>query len=497
MSFIKGMRCTKCGKDHAYTFPLNLCPDCSSVLFIHYDYEKIKESLTLRKLRNRRPGVWKYTELLPNIEEKFRVSLGEGGTYLHKCDRLAKEIGLNELYLKDDTTNPTGSFLDRGMTIEISASKKWNISSVHNRTWHAGNMSASLVAYSARAGLRSKTFISRKGNIDMGKFYQILAFADEIEIVRDSEQAIAKSNEDSKWSHVVRCTNPHFLEGKKTTALEVYEQLNWTNPDWIIAPMGTGGHVSAIWKGIRELETMGLIDGTYPRIIGAQAKGCAPIVKAYEQDVGDVTPLECTTTLALPLAMLDPLCGHTALEAISESRGQGIAVTDKEILDAVKLLAKLEGVFAEPASATTIAVLQKAIKKGLVRKDESVVCIITGMGLKYPDIAKTFVKGKDDLTQLLSKLEGRRVTTQMGRTKLQILRILSEGETYGYDIWKKLSENSGIRVKMPAIYQHLSDLENSGLIVKARTSKVLKRQRSYYGISERGRWTIAQLEKLG
>ena len=163
----------------------------------------------------------------------------------------------------------------------------------------------------------------------------------------------------------------------------------------------------------------------------------------------------------------------------------------------MKLLAKLEGVFAEPASATTIAVLRKAVKKGLVPKDETVVCMITGMGLKYPDIAKTLVKGRDDLVHLLSKMEGRRVTTQIGSTKMEILQILSEGETYGYDIWKKLSERAGIEIKIPAVYQHLSDLESSDLVVRVRTTQVLKRQRRYYGISERGRWTITQLEKLG
>ncbi|MHA2163460.1 MAG: pyridoxal-phosphate dependent enzyme, partial [Candidatus Thorarchaeota archaeon] len=146
MLFVQGMKCSQCDQGSAYAFNMNLCPKCGGVLFIHYDLEKVKDHLSVRKIRNRRPGVWKYSELLPDIEERRRVSLGEGGTYLHKCERLAEEIGLNELYLKDETTNPTGSFLDRGMSVEISTARRWGISSVHNRSWHAGNMSASLVA---------------------------------------------------------------------------------------------------------------------------------------------------------------------------------------------------------------------------------------------------------------------------------------------------------------------------------------------------------------
>jgi threonine synthase len=476
---------------------MNRCPECGSVLFIQYDIEEVKNRLTVRKLRTRRPGVWKYLELLPDIDAHRRVSLGEGGTYLHKCDRLAKEIGLEELYLKDETTNPTGSFLDRGMALEISASKQWGIRSVHNRGADAGNMSASLVAYAARGGLRSKTFIVRMGDIDLGKFHQILAHAAEIEIVRDKAEAIRKSEEESRWSHCVRCTNPHFLEGKKTTVLEIYEQLNWVSPDWIIAPMGTGGNVSSVWKGIRELESLGFIDSGLPRIVGAQAACCAPIVNAYAEKSRKIVPTDAKTTVALPIAISDPFCGQTALDVIRQSDGLGMTVTDTEILNAVMLLSKLEGVYAEPASATTIAVLRKLVKSGKIRRDERVVCMITGTGLKYPEIAKTLVKGNGELGQLLTKMERRKVTTHLGHTKIQILRILNEGESYGYAIWKILDEVAGVKLKVPGVYQHLSELESSGLIVKNRTGQVLKRTRRYYGISERGKWTVSQLEKLG
>ncbi|MHA2221955.1 MAG: threonine synthase [Candidatus Thorarchaeota archaeon] len=496
MSYVRGLSCTRCEKEYSYRFVMNVCPECDGPLFIEFDIERTKENISTRKLRNRKPGVWKYLELLPNIEEHIRVSMGEGGTYLHKCDRLAKEIGLKELYLKDETSNPTGSFIDRGMTVEISAARKWNIRSVHNRSWHAGNMSASLVAYAARAGLRNKIFLGRRGNIDIGKFYQILAFAESIEIVRNREEATDKAAERSSGSHCVSSTNPHFLEGQKTIILEIYEQLDWTSPDWIVMPIGSGGTISVTWKGMQEIKSVGLSQESYPRIAGVQAKGCAPIINAFEKGLKEIVPIKRISTLALPIAMSDPLCGLNALDAINQTRGIGGTVTDNQILKAVLLLAKLEGVFAEPASAATIALLRKYVKSGKIQKDERVVCTITGMGLKYPDIAKTLVRGDKDLEQLLSRMEGQRVTTQLGRTKIQILQILLEGESYGYNIWLKLNDG-GIRIKSPGVYQHLSDLVSSGLAVKTKTSHVLKRKRTYYGISEKGKWTITQLEKLG
>ncbi|MHA1907653.1 MAG: threonine synthase [Candidatus Thorarchaeota archaeon] len=435
-------------------------------------------------------------EFLPNIEMHHIVSMGEGGTYLHKCDRLAKEFGLNELYLKDETTNPTGSFLDRGMSVEISAAKEGGVGAVHNRSWHAGNMSASLVAYAARGGMKSKIFLGRRGNIDMGKFYQILAYAEDIEIVRDQEEAISRARELSSWSHCVRSTNPHFLEGQKTIVFEIYEQLNWSSPDWVVMPIGSGGTLSVAWKGMQEIKSIGLCDESYPRIAGVQARGCAPVVKAYEDRSIEIAPTKKISTLALPIAMSNPLCGLSALNAINQTGGVGETVTDNQILDAVLLLAKLEGVFAEPASASTIAALRKMVDSGKIQKDERVVCTITGMGLKYPNIARTLVKGDRNLEQLLSRMEGRRVTTQLGQTKVKILQILSEGETYGYDIWKKLNA-AGIKITTPGVYQHLSSLASSRLVVKTRTTKVLKRNRAYYGITEKGKWTFTQLKNLG
>ncbi len=490
-----GFRCTECGQGFTQQTYVSSCSECGGALEVVYDLENAKSHLTPRKLRNRSPGIWKYFELLPVREKSNMISLGEGGTYLHKCDGLAKDSGVDELYLKDETTNPTGAFIDRGTAVEVSAAKERGVKSVCGGS--TGNLAASLVAYAARAGLESKVFIGQKGNVDIGKFYQILAYAADVEIVRDHEEAIVRARQESRRSHFIASSNPHFMEGEKTTVYETCEQLDWNTPDWIIAPMGNGGHVSMIWKGLKELEQIGLVDASNTRIIGAQASGCAPIVEAFKSGMRKIAPLSSASTVAFDICVKNPVCGRTALMAIADSGGLAISVSDREILEAVRNLARREGVFAEPASATTIAALQKLIHSGKIERDDSVVCVITGMGLKYPEIARTFVKGKGPLEQLLSRVERRRVTTKFGQTKIRILQILSKGESYGYGIWKALVDEYGMRLKIPSIYQHLSELTSSGLIISTRTEKTFEnRQRSYYALTEKGKWTLNQIRKL-
>jgi len=495
MSLQSGFRCTDCGHEFITQNYVRDCSICGDVLNVIYDLEMAKNKFTSKELRKKRPGIWKYSELLPIRDEANMVSLGEGGTYLHKCDGLAKDLGTDSLYLKDETTNPTGAFIDRGTAVEVSAAREYGFRSVCCGS--TGNLAASLVAYAARAGLESKVFIGQRGNVDIGKFYQILAYAADVEIVRDHEEALAMARKENRRSHFITSSNPHFMEGEKTTVYEMCEQLNWTAPDWIIAPMGNGGHVSMIWKGLRELEYIGLIDASHTKIVGAQASGCAPIVEAFKNGVRSITPPSSVSTVAFDICVKNPVCGRTALMAIEESGGLAISSSDKEILEAVRQLARREGVFAEPASATTIAALQKLVHSGKIEQSDSVVCVITGMGLKYPEIARTFVKGKGPLEQLLSRVEGRRVTTKLGQTKIRILQILSKSESYGYGIWKALLDEYGMDLKIPSIYQHLTELASSGLIISTRVEMTYEnRQRSYYALTEKGKWTLNQVRKF-
>ncbi len=495
MSFQLSLKCTSCGQEYEPQTHLIACAECDGVLHALYNLDGISDVLSPRKLERRRPSVWKYSELLPIRNQKNMISLGEGGTYLHKCDRLSREIGLQNLFLKDETTNPTGAFIDRGTAVEISAAKERGFKSVCCGS--SGNLAASLVAYAARAGLNSKVFIGQRGNVDVGKFYQILAYAADVEIVKNHEDALTRAQRESRRSHCVMGHNPHFLEGEKTTVYETCEQLGWTAPDWIIVPMGNGGHISMIWKGLNELEKTGLISQSTARLVGAQADGCSPIVDAFQRGDRKIIPAKVGTTVAFDIGVKSPSSGQNALSAIELSKGTAQAVSDRDILETVRSLAKLEGVFAEPSSATTIAVLKKLVESGSIDRNDRVVCMITGMGLKYPEIARDFVKGRGELEHLLSRVEGRKFTTKLGETKVCILRVLSKGESYGYSIWKALRDDFGIALKIPSVYQHLTELTGSGLVINTRTEQTHeKRRRNYYALTEKGKWTLIQLKKL-
>ncbi|MFW9962442.1 MAG: threonine synthase [Candidatus Sifarchaeia archaeon] len=495
MSYLYTFRCSKCSQEYDSESYAPRCISCGGVLNAEYNIELVKEKLGKKGFEERKPGVWKYHELLPISDGTSIVSLGEGGTYLHRCYGLAKKLGLDELYLKDETTNPTGAFIDRGTAVEVTVARNRGFNSVCCGT--TGNLAVSLVAYAARAGLESKVFIGQRGHVDSGKLYQILAYAAQVEIVKDREEALSRAWQESGQSHCVMPSNPHFLEGVKTTILETCEQLDWKAPDWVVSPMGNGGHISMIWKGLVELKELGLIPHLDTRLIGVQAKGCSPIVEAFERGSKKINPSSRISTVAVDIGVKNPTCGHMALEALEKSNGLAVSVTDRDILEAVKDMARLEGVFAEPASATTIAVLQKLVSEGRIDKTDRIVCVITGMGLKYPEITRSFVKGKSALEYFLSHVEGRRFTTKLGQTKVRILQILSIGEAYGYAIWKSLVDDYGMQIKIPSIYQHISELKNSGLIVQTRSEETYRKtSRNYYGLTERGHLTLDQLEKL-
>lgn len=494
MSLASGLCCTQCKRKYDLIEHIASCIDCDGRLQVFYNLDNI----TLKKevLSSRRPGVWKYYELLPVKDTTNIVTLGEGGTYLHKCDRLSKDTGLDNLYLKDETKSPTGAFIDRGTTVEISFAKELGFRAV-SCGW-TGNLAASMVAYAARAGLSSRVFIGQKERVDLGKLHQILAFATDIDIVKNRDEARTKALQVGTNCHTMMPHSPYFLEGIKTTIFEVCEQLEWMPPDWMIVPMGNGGHLSMIWKGFKELQKVGLVGDNEMRLVGTQAEGCAPIVRAFERKTRKIIPARKAATIAIDISVKEPSCGQTALAAIRESDGYAIAVSDSEILEAVGKLAKLEGVFAEPASATTVAALNKLVISGIIKRTDRVVCVITGMGLKVPKIAKDLIKGKSNLEHLLSSVEERKYTTKLGSTKIHILQILSKQESYGYKIKQSLSENYGVNLKIPSVYQHLSELVSSGLIVKTRLDDkpAPGKQRQYYDLTDTGKWTLKQLQKI-
>jgi threonine synthase len=400
----------KCGREHEPRKNLYVCEKCEGKLEIVYDYEKISKVITRKELGKRANGVWKYFELLPVGDRKNIVSLGEGGTPLLKAKNLGEELGLKHLYLKDETRNPTGSFKDRAMTVGVSKAREFGAKAVV--TASSGNAAVALAAYAAKAGIGCYAFVPAR--VPKSKLAQILIHGTEVVRVRGRakgdptyERMLASWRRFS-WHPIPSAGtfNPYHWEGTKTMSYEICEQLRWEAPDWVIVPTGAGTLLSGNAKGYHEFKQLGLIE-RIPKICAVQAKGCAPLVKAFEKD----TPFEKIETWPAPKTLagglVDPFPwdADTALPAIRRSGGTAIAVNDGEILKAEVSLAKYEGVFAEPSGAASLAGLRQLLEEGTIDLSDVVVVEITGGGLKDPETALKLFEKPQVVEPKLNRLE--------------------------------------------------------------------------------------------
>lgn len=437
--------------------------------------------------------MWRFFELLPVFHASNIVSLGEGDTFLHSCERLANDIGVKRLYVKDETSNPTGAFVDRGTVVMVSKAKEFGFHSFRCGT--TGNLGASLAAYTAKAGFGCTIYLP--GRVDPGKLYQMVAYGARVEPAKSYDDAFSKAGNVRRGDYLAVPCDPYFLEGEKTSGYEVCQQLGWKTPDRMIIPMGNGSHLSMIWKGFKELVQVGFLEKSEAMITGVQAEGCSPIVEAFRRREGVKEWPDEVETIASDIGFKEPLMGKEALKALEESGGSAAAVSDKEILEATRLLAKTEGIFAEPSASSTIAGLRKLIDEGEMDRGEEVVCVITGAGLKDPLTVRRFVDRSRKLDSLFRSAGERRLTVGMGETKLRILEVLSDEEIYGYNLWKKLKERFDIDIRVPSVYQHLAQLESMGLIKRVRSQRVLgKPERHYYRITARGEVALRSLGKV-
>ena len=370
------------------------CKKCGALLEVKRDTFWHREG----KRRRYSHGVWRYFDLIPLWEESNIISLSEGNTNLIECRSLARKFGLKSLFVKFEGLNPTGSFKDRGMTVGVSKAVELGYKSVMCAS--TGNTSASLAAYSARANLRCIVLVP-KGKIAMGKIAQAIAYGAEIFQVEgnfdDSLKMASKICESDSKILLLNSLNPFRIEGQKTVSFEIVEQLGEVVPDFVVLPVGNGGNITAVWKGFQEIFEIGLestvgkhIGSRPPRLIGVQAEGAAPIARAFKEGKRDsIIPVEDPHTEASAINIGSPVSWMKSLAAIYESGGSADAVSDEEIFSAQRLLASVEGVFVEPASAAPIAYLAK-VSRSRGReyeeiKDSSVVCICTGNGLKDPN----------------------------------------------------------------------------------------------------------------
>ncbi len=348
-----------------------------------YNLDDIK--LDKETISKRKKNLWRYKELLPIKDEDSIVDLGTGFTTLHRCQGLADELGLKNLYIKDDTVNPTNSFKDRPSSVAVSKAKEFGVEAVGCPS--TGNLAAAVAAHAAKAGLPCYVFVP--DNTEANKVLQASTYGANLVAVDgtydQANRLAAQVAEEYGWAFANINLRPFYVEGSKTLAFEICEQLGWEAPDSVIIPLGSGALFLAIKRGFEQFKELGLIEDKPIRLIGAQASGCAPIVEAFKAGLDDVIPIEHPDTIARSLAIGDPGDGYYVLEAIRESGGLAESATDEEILEAINFLAEREGVFSEPAGSVTIGVLRKLVEAGEIRPDETVVCCVTGNGFKAAD----------------------------------------------------------------------------------------------------------------
>jgi len=374
------MECSRCGRTYSIDEIVYRCATCNYPLLVRYDYDEIATRISKKLIKNREWNIWRYKELLPIKDLSNVVSMNEGGTALQKSVRLAERFGIKNLYLKDETRNPTWSFKDRGSSVGVSKALEIGANAVGCVS--TGNMAASMAAYAARAGLKCVILI--KSGTPLEKIVQILICGAKVISVEKSYPEINEAGlEISKeygiyWVHA---DAPMRIEGQKTTSYEICEQLGWSVPDKVIIPTSSGGNISAHWKGWKELNSIEFVENL-PSMVAIQAEGNCPIVKAFKAKQEFVEPFKEARTIAHSISNPDPPSGQHVLKILKESEGVAEAVSDGELLDAQKTLAETEGIFAEPAGVASIAGLKKLLKEGAIDVDETVVCVITGAGLK-------------------------------------------------------------------------------------------------------------------
>lgn len=382
------LECIECGTPHPLNERAYVCARCGGLLEIRL---VDTSDFSPNAWRTKPLGVWRYREVLPIAQEATIVSLGEGGTGLHQCPRLADEIGIKQLHVKNEGENPTGSFKDRGMTVGVTKAVELDADSVMCAS--TGNTSASLAAYAARAGLRCFVALPA-AKIAGGKLAQaVIHGARIIEIdgnFDDAMRLVVDVARKDGSPYLLNSINPFRVEGQKTVAYEINDQLAQL-PDIIVLPVGNAGNITALWKGLLELKTLDLAH-TLPRLIGIQAEKASPIAHAFRSGLGYIEPVREPETIATAIRIGSPVNWKRALAAARDSGGLIETVTDQEILKAQKMLASREGIFIEPASASTIAGVGKLMDQSVIHTDESVVCIATGHGLKDQEMVRALAE---------------------------------------------------------------------------------------------------------
>jgi threonine synthase len=380
MSYVKGLKCRECNREYPVD-PIYVCEFCFGPLEVVYDYKGIKKVLTKDVIDKRVRTLWRYRELLP-IEGEPQVGLESGFTPLLKADHLAKELGVDELYIKDDSVaHPTLSFKDRVVAVALTKAREFGFDTVACAS--TGNLAHSVSAHGAKAGFNRFIFIP--ATLEPSKIIASLVYEPNLVAVDgnydDVNRLCSEIANKYRWAFVNINIRPFYAEGSKTHGFEIIEQLGWRVPDNVVVPCASGSLLTKIWKSFKEFQDIGIIKELRTKMFAAQATGCSPISTALKQDTDIIRPVK-PNTIAKSLAIGNPADGYYATKVVKDTGGYGEDVSDEEIIDAIKLLAKTEGIFSETAGGVTVAVTKKLIESGKIRRDELTVVCITGNGLK-------------------------------------------------------------------------------------------------------------------
>jgi threonine synthase len=383
MTYVKHLRCVECGREYPIS-PLYVCDFCFGPLEVTYEYEAIKRDMTRQRIESRSHTMWRYRELLP-IEGDPATGLDTGYTPLMSARNLAKAWGVKEIYLKDDSVNhPTLSFKDRVVAVAITKAKEFGFDTVACAS--TGNLANSVAAQSARAGM--KRFIFTPADLEVSKTISSLIYGPNLVRVEgaydDVNRLCAEIANKYHWAFVNINIRPFYGEGSKTLGYEIMEQLGWKTPQSMVVPCASGSLMIKIWKAFQEFEKLGLVSSSKTKIFAAQATGCNPITAAIKEGSDIIRPVK-PRTLAKSLAIGNPADGYYATQAAKLTDGYGADSSDQEIIDAIKLLAETEGVFAETAGGVAVSAAKKMIDAGRIPKEGTLVICITGNGLKTTD----------------------------------------------------------------------------------------------------------------
>ena len=384
LSYLSNLQCSGCGKEYTYTEIHTFCPDCQSPLLSIYDLTQVRQRVDRDEVSSRRKGMWRWHEMLPVQDPGNIVFLGEGDTALLQLNNLGRELGLTNLFVKDESTNPTGSFKARGLAAAVSKAKELGVKKVIIPT--AGNAGGAMAAYAARAGIQAIIYMPRdtpRANVEESR----MAGAEVVLVDGLISDAAGMAGEKARaegWFDLSTFKEPYRVEGKKVMGYELAEAFDWTLPDVIIYPTGGGTGLVGMWKAFAELEALGWLENTKrPRMVAVQADGCAPVIKAFEAGALFCDFWTNAHTLASGLRVPKSFADSLILRDLRVSNGTAIAVSDEAILESQSQLGRHEGIFAAPEGAATLAALKVLVEREWIAPDERVVLFNTGSGLKY------------------------------------------------------------------------------------------------------------------